>query len=116
MLLLCFLGLVLSATTTYVSVMPTRVRWYIVAVSNGCNNAKRRFIQDYIVVGGGASGCAFARTAADAGKNVLIIERGPVDSPTSRYASAFPGLTTKLGYYDRIQSTVRFAPAFEHPK
>ncbi|KAH0478362.1 MAG: uncharacterized protein KVP18_001795, partial [Porospora cf. gigantea A] len=31
---------------------------------------------DYIVVGGGAAGCPLAKTLADGGKSVLLIERG----------------------------------------
>lgn len=33
-------------------------------------------LYDAIVIGGGAAGCPLARTLADSGKNVLLIERG----------------------------------------
>ncbi|CBZ52142.1 putative GMC oxidoreductase [Neospora caninum Liverpool] len=43
----------------------------------GVEGARRpQEVFDYIVVGAGAAGCPFARTMADAGKRVLVIERG----------------------------------------
>merc|ERR1711963_175719 len=41
---------------------------------------------DWIVVGGGAAGCTAATALADAGENVLVIERGPsdIDIPTTQ--------------------------------
>lgn len=34
---------------------------------------------DWIIVGGGASGCAAAAALADQGEEVLLLERGPSD-------------------------------------
>lgn len=43
-------------------------------ITNGSRNIKSTY--DYIVVGGGAAGCALARTLADSNYSVLLVERG----------------------------------------
>lgn len=43
-------------------------------VINGSRNIKPTY--DYIVIGGGAAGCALARTLADSNYSVLLVERG----------------------------------------
>nr|CEL73256.1 TPA: GMC oxidoreductase, putative [Toxoplasma gondii VEG] len=49
----------------------------------GIEGARRpQELFDYIVVGAGAAGCPFARTMADAGKRVLVFERGHARSRT----------------------------------
>lgn len=46
------------------------------AVGRICQKDKATTLYDAIVIGGGAAGCPFARTLADAGLDVLLIERG----------------------------------------
>ena len=36
-------------------------------------------VADWIIIGGGASGCAAAAALADAGEDVLVLERGQSD-------------------------------------
>lgn len=47
---------------------------------------------DWIVVGGGASGCAVAASLVDAGESVIVIERGPsdLDLPLTQQAQTWP--------------------------
>jgi len=47
---------------------------------------------DWIVVGGGAAGCTAAAALADAGENVLVLERGPSDReiPTTQSGKGWP--------------------------
>lgn len=44
-------------------------------------------LYDYIIVGGGATGCVAARTFTDAGRKVLLLERGGISSHKSSDAS-----------------------------
>ncbi|KAJ1615273.1 glucose-methanol-choline oxidoreductase-like protein [Cryptosporidium canis] len=43
-------------------------------IINGSRNIKSTY--DYIIIGGGAAGCALARTLADSNYSVLLVERG----------------------------------------
>jgi choline dehydrogenase len=47
---------------------------------------------DWIIIGGGASGCAAAAALADAGESVIVFERGPsdLDRPQTQQASSWP--------------------------
>ncbi|CAJ1389906.1 unnamed protein product [Effrenium voratum] len=47
---------------------------------------------DWIIVGGGASGCAAAAALADAGEEVLVLERGAsdLDRPLTEFAHTWP--------------------------
>jgi len=47
---------------------------------------------DWIIVGGGASGCTAAAALADAGEDVLVLERGhsDLDVPKTEFANTWP--------------------------
>ena len=47
---------------------------------------------DWIIVGGGASGCTAAAALADAGEDVLVLERGysDLDVPETEFANTWP--------------------------
>lgn len=47
---------------------------------------------DWIIIGGGASGCAAAAALVDAGEDVLVLERGQsdLDLPETEYADTWP--------------------------
>eukprot|EP00928_Gymnodinium_smaydae_P021661 TRINITY_DN18477_c0_g1_i1.p1 TRINITY_DN18477_c0_g1~~TRINITY_DN18477_c0_g1_i1.p1 ORF type:complete len:695 (-),score=172.83 TRINITY_DN18477_c0_g1_i1:203-2188(-) len=76
-------------------------KWF--PLPEGCIHAMRR--PDWIVVGGGGAGCAAAAALADAGENVLVLERGPnnLDVPDSLSAFGWPAVVNEVGQFIRFE-------------
>jgi choline dehydrogenase-like flavoprotein len=68
---------------------------------------ERKF--DYVVVGGGSAGCVAAGTLADAGKSVLILEKGP-------HADLHPRTLDADGYKDTFVNDAVFFDRFSEPQ
>lgn len=64
---------------------------------------------DYVVVGGGSAGCVAAGTLADAGANVVILEKGP-------HADAHPRTLDADGYKDTFVNDAVFFDRFSEPQ
>jgi len=62
------------------------------------NVSDRKIVTDVCIAGAGPAGISLALTLADLGLSCVLLEAGPLDSPTSEQRDPYKGETTGLAY------------------